>query len=257
MISDLSVNPDHAATDEDLARDDGGDEALREMADAVVVIARQMKRIAHPEAQRHLGVGVVSADHQNGRVNDDQGVGERRQRETAIGGHQDDEADDGGEDLQQPGEVVVRMNQRPDEDCCERDEERGIRARHEYIMGMNDLFAAVRSGSVDDIRAILKESPDSANARDADGATPLHYAAERGDREMVVALLAAGADINARDGRFGATPAGWAIEYLRERGALLGTEISDVEHALARGDTHWVDRFVTRLPALGRLFRIG
>ena len=124
-------------------------------------------------------------------------------------------------------------------------------------MGMNDLFAAVRSGSVDDIRAILKESPDSAKARDADGATPLHYAAERGDREMVVALLAAGADINARDGRFGATPAGWAIEYLRERGALLGTEISDVEHALARGDTHWVERFVARLPALGRLFRIG
>jgi hypothetical protein len=38
------------------------------------------------------------------------------------------------------------------------------------------------------------------------------------------------ADINARDDRFDATPAGWAIEYLRGLGGLLA--IGDRGHAL-------------------------
>lgn len=85
----------------------------------------------------------------------------------------------------------------------------------------DELFAAVRAGQRDKVFDILKEHPESAMARDSDGATALHYAPESGDREIVEALLDAGADLNARDLRFGATPVGWAIEYLRERGALL------------------------------------
>ncbi|HKO57373.1 MAG TPA: ankyrin repeat domain-containing protein [Thermoanaerobaculia bacterium] len=117
-----------------------------------------------------------------------------------------------------------------------------------YIM--NDLFAAVRNRNHDDIREILARSPESVRLRDGEGATALHYAAELGDRRSVEMLLDAGADINARDSRFQATPAGWAIEHLRERGALLGMEIEDAREAIGRGDEAWIERWLSRLPAL-------
>lgn len=114
----------------------------------------------------------------------------------------------------------------------------------------DDLFAAVRAGHQEEVREILKRHSDAVAARDADGATALHYATERGDREIVRILLDAGADINARDARFGATPAGWAIEYLRQRGGLLGIEIEDARRAIADGDEGLVQRYVSRFPAL-------
>ena len=112
------------------------------------------------------------------------------------------------------------------------------------------LFAAVRAGRHEEVREILRRSPESAAARDAHGATALHYATERGDRELVMMLLDAGAKINARDSRFDATPAGWAIEYLRQRGGLLAMEIEDLRHAIASGDEGLVQRYLSRLPAL-------
>lgn len=114
----------------------------------------------------------------------------------------------------------------------------------------DELFAAVRAGDHERVGAILEDQPKSVEARDAEGATPLHYAAEAGDRRMVNALLDAGADINARDAVFDATPAGWAIEYLRQRGALLAVEIEDLLRAIAIGDAELVRWYVTRLPAL-------
>jgi hypothetical protein len=86
----------------------------------------------------------------------------------------------------------------------------------------DDLFAAVRAGDHARVCAILKEHGDLVTTRDSDGATALHYATEAGNREIVNALLEAGADINARDTRFNATPAGWVIEYLRERARESG-----------------------------------
>lgn len=112
------------------------------------------------------------------------------------------------------------------------------------------LFEAVRARDVNRVREALQRHPDSVAARDELGATALHYAAENGDREIVGALLDAGADINARDSQFNATPAGWAIEYLRQRGGLLGIEIDDAAHAIANGDDHWAERYLTRFPAL-------
>jgi hypothetical protein len=114
----------------------------------------------------------------------------------------------------------------------------------------DELFTAVRGRDREKVLHILKQQPQSATARDADGATPLHYAAESYDRDIVEALLAAGADVNARDLRFGATPAGWAIEYLRQAGALLGIEIEDAADAIAKGDERLVKRYLTRFPAL-------
>jgi hypothetical protein len=116
--------------------------------------------------------------------------------------------------------------------------------------GPEDLFAAVRAGDVAQVRAILEQRRDAVTARDGDGATPLHYATEAGTREIVEALLDAGADINARDDRFHATPTGWAIEYLRRRGGLLGMEIEDTLCAITSGDADLVQRYVTRVPAL-------
>lgn len=42
-------------------------------------------------------------------------------------------------------------------------------------------------------------APALADARDADGLTPLHLAVVHGNVPLVQALLAAGADVNARD----------------------------------------------------------
>ena len=113
-----------------------------------------------------------------------------------------------------------------------------------------EFFEAVRARNHNRVREILQQHPGSVAARDEDGVTALHYATESGDREIVRLLLDAGADVNARDLQFHATPAGWAIEYLRQSGALLGIEIEDAAHAIATGDERWVERFLTRFPGL-------
>jgi hypothetical protein len=115
-----------------------------------------------------------------------------------------------------------------------------------------ELFSAVASGNVVRVRELLAADPAAASGTDDQGATPLHHATFRGRRELAELLLARGADINARDAQFGATPAGWAIEYLRERGGLLAIEIEDVLFAIRERDVRWVRRFLTRLPALAR-----
>ena len=112
------------------------------------------------------------------------------------------------------------------------------------------FFSEVERGDVEIVRALVAAAPRLAKARDAKGATALHVAAFHGYRAIVELLLASGADINARDGAFGATPAGWAIEPLRERGALLGVEIEDALFAIRRGDVELLTRLVTRHPAL-------
>ena len=120
---------------------------------------------------------------------------------------------------------------------------------------MDDIqafFSEVERGDVEMVRAMVAAAPRLVRARDAKGATALHVAAFHGYRAIVELLLAAGADINARDDSFGATPAGWAIEPLRERGALLGVEIEDALFAIRRGDVELVTRLVTRHPALAR-----
>jgi hypothetical protein len=86
--------------------------------------------------------------------------------------------------------------------------------------------------------------------RDETGATALHYATLGGHREIVQLLLDNGAEINKADGQFGATPTGWAIEYLRERGGFLAIELDDLAYAIEHGDAKWVARFLKRFPTL-------
>ena len=112
------------------------------------------------------------------------------------------------------------------------------------------LIGASETGNVDEVRAVLGDHAELINRKDSTGATALHYAAFGGHRSVVQELVKRGADVNARDSKFGATPTGWAIEYLREVGGLLGIELEDFAHALRRGEVEWVTRFLRRFPAL-------
>jgi ankyrin repeat protein len=92
---------------------------------------------------------------------------------------------------------------------------------------LEKLMDAIKLPDMDQIKTILDEDGKLVNAYDETGATALHYAAFDELRDIVQLLLDRGAEINSRDSQFGATPAGWAIEYLRERGGYLDTELSD------------------------------
>ena len=119
--------------------------------------------------------------------------------------------------------------------------------------GLNEtanFFDAIETGDIDRVRRLLASHPDLARARDAEGATALHHAAFNGHKAIVALLCTSGADVNARDGRFDATPSGWAVHQLRELGGLLAIEIEDVIHAIRARDVEWTRRFVTRHPAL-------
>lgn len=118
---------------------------------------------------------------------------------------------------------------------------------------MSELTKLVEAASAGDLtaaQALLDADRQLASRYDASGATPLHYAALNGRCEMARLLIEYGADINARDTEFGATPAGWAIEYLRELGGHLGIELNDLAHAIDTGDVHWTERFLARFPNL-------
>jgi len=112
------------------------------------------------------------------------------------------------------------------------------------------LIDAAKNGNLENLRNVMQEHPEVINQKDSTGATALHYAAFSGHRPIVQELVRHGADVNAKDGKFGATPAGWAIEYLREMGGFLGIELDDFAHAIRRGELEWVARFLRRFPAL-------
>jgi hypothetical protein len=115
---------------------------------------------------------------------------------------------------------------------------------------LEKLIDAAKQGNVEVVLAVLRDHTELINQKDSTGATALHYAAFGGHRSVVEALVKQGADVNARDSRFGATPAGWAIEYFREMGGFLAIELDDFAHAIRRGEVEWVKRFLTRFPAL-------
>lgn len=119
-----------------------------------------------------------------------------------------------------------------------------------WMSDLQNMIEAVKQGDRERVRAILESDERLANQRDESGATPLHYAALNGHRQIVQLLIERGADINSTDSEFGATPAGWAIEYLREMGGYLAIELDDLAYAIQFGDTRWVARFLKRFPSL-------
>lgn len=107
-----------------------------------------------------------------------------------------------------------------------------------------DIFAAAYLDRPDDIRRLLADGATQLSRRDGFGQTPLHHAAEAGALGAAQALLAAGADPNARDSRgdtpaiLAAHPGPWKPTAAGELLELLyahGAEI-DVHLAAATGD---------------------
>jgi hypothetical protein len=89
-------------------------------------------------------------------------------------------------------------------------------AEHGYGARL-DLLA--RHGiDVSGVHLVLPSMPEDLNARDEEGATPLHHAAWAGDLGLIERLLAAGADPTITDARFDTTPLGWA-EYAYQSAA--------------------------------------
>src|SRR6185369_4056690 len=106
-------------------RRDGGNEALREVAEAVVVVPGEPEGALHPEAQRDLGVRVVAADHEDERVDEDEDVEERRQREAPVRREEQRGGDQERRDLERPRRIVVRVDAGRDERDRGEHEERG------------------------------------------------------------------------------------------------------------------------------------
>ncbi|MBN9382121.1 MAG: ankyrin repeat domain-containing protein [Chitinophagaceae bacterium] len=115
---------------------------------------------------------------------------------------------------------------------------------------LEELVEAIKRGDLEQVRTILDQQGQLVHGKDSTGATPLHYATMYGHRQVAELLIERGADINSMDGQFGATPSGWAIEYLRERGGFLAIELDDIAHAIWQGDTPWVARWLERFPGL-------
>ncbi|MGC5023324.1 ankyrin repeat domain-containing protein [Tsukamurella sp. DT100] len=81
-------------------------------------------------------------------------------------------------------------------------------AQHGFAARLNLL--AEHGIDVAGVTVTVPTVPDDPNARDDEGATPLHHAAWAGDLDLIRTLLAAGADRTVTDLRYGTTPREWA-----------------------------------------------
>ncbi|MGB5325641.1 MAG: ankyrin repeat domain-containing protein [Pseudomonadales bacterium] len=115
---------------------------------------------------------------------------------------------------------------------------------------MQNIFEHIKAGNTAAVEELLNSNPSIASEPNDEGAFPMHFAVLLERRDIVGLLLQAGADINARDLAYGATPTGWVIEYLRDAGGLLAFEIDDLAFAIARRDGEWAARLLARFPAL-------
>src|SRR5690348_3707508 len=98
-----------------------------------------------------------------------------------------------------------------------------------------DLLAAVRKGDTARVKALLAQGAD-VNAKSPYGATGLFFAADRGNMEIIKILLDHGADVNVKDTFYGATALTWAAE--KER-------VEIIKLLLAKGATAGADDVLT------------
>lgn len=82
-----------------------------------------------------------------------------------------------------------------------------------------ELLTAARKGDTAAVKALLAKGADP-NARSEYGATPLALAADKGHVEVVKALIAKGADVNAKDSFYKVSPLLWA--YSHDHAGVVG-----------------------------------
>jgi ankyrin repeat protein len=95
------------------------------------------------------------------------------------------------------------------------------------------LVEAVSDGDVSTAAALLDQDPSLARAMHG-GASPLHYAAVHGQQQAVDLLIDRGANLEAVDYEYGASPIGWAnekghmalVHHMRARGARVSLHMA-------------------------------
>ena len=90
------------------------------------------------------------------------------------------------------------------------------------------IHQAAYDGNIEAVKQHLAAGTD-VNAKDGDGTTPLHLAALMGHKEIVGLLIAKGADVNAKGSKYGITPLlNAAMGGYKETTELLIAEGADV-----------------------------
>ncbi|OQR83830.1 acyl-CoA-binding domain-containing protein [Achlya hypogyna] len=113
------------------------------------------------------------------------------------------------------------------------------RTTKEWQVVENEYHAA-RNGNLDDIDAVLSQSPDALDRQDDDGRTMLHWAVDRAQTDVAASLIARGANVNLQD-KEGMTPLHYAVlcehiplvDLLVQNGADISIADADGETPLA------------------------
>jgi Ankyrin repeats (many copies) len=98
---------------------------------------------------------------------------------------------------------------------------------------MAALVEAVSDGDLSTAAFLLDQDPSLARGMHG-GASPLHYAAMHGQQDTVDLLIDRGANLDAVDHEYGATPMGWAnekghsalVRHMRARGARVSLHMA-------------------------------
>jgi len=69
----------------------------------------------------------------------------------------------------------------------------------ESDMGFENIYIAAEKGTLEDVKYFVEKKGIDVNTKDKNGKTPLHFAASKGNLELIKFLLAKGADFNAKD----------------------------------------------------------
>ncbi|MGA2902864.1 MAG: ankyrin repeat domain-containing protein [Candidatus Korobacteraceae bacterium] len=77
-----------------------------------------------------------------------------------------------------------------------------------------EIHDAAANGKLEKVKKLLERDPELVSSKDNEGATPLHYAAAFGRKDVAELLLASKADVNARDNG-GRTPLHYAAAFGR------------------------------------------
>jgi Ankyrin repeats (3 copies) len=88
-----------------------------------------------------------------------------------------------------------------------------------YAQNINEeLILAARKSNVEAVKALLAKGAD-VNAKTEYGATPLFFACDRGNAEIVKMLIDAGADVNITDTFYKSPPVFWAV--IKDHGPIV------------------------------------